>query len=128
MHSKLSALKRYCVVTLLLLSLTLSLAGCKKDKLIVKDVKHFSEIGHVATNAYDGGWGLTLYPDGLADLLPGGDISYRGTYDIKGSRIKVKTEQNKQTFTFEIISDTEIREKSTGVRLGNLYYSAKAPQ
>jgi hypothetical protein len=118
MRSKFSALTSYFLAALLIISLTFSLSGCKKDQLTVKDVTYFQQIGHVATNAYDGGWGLTLHPDGRADLLPGGDVSYRGSYDIKGSRIKVKTEQNTQTYTFEVISDTEIREKSTGLMLG----------
>jgi hypothetical protein len=91
--------------------------GCKKDQLIVNEEKSYSQVDHVATNAYDGGWGLTLRPDGIADVAPGGDIVYRGTYKINGSKIKVKTEQNAGSYTFEIISETEIREKEYGTLL-----------
>lgn len=97
--------------------LLLSASGCKKDKLEVNEEKNYFEIDHVSTGPYDGGWSLTLYPDGTADVVPGGDISYRGPYKINGSKIKIKTEQNSGSYTFEIISDTEIREKEYGIRL-----------
>ena len=92
--------------------------GCKKDKLEVNEVKEYGEVGHIPTGPYDGGWALTLQPDGIAEVNPGGDIRYRGTYKIKGDEVKVKTEQNSETYTFEVISETEIREKSSGVTLG----------
>jgi len=91
--------------------------GCKKDQLIIDRTKEYKEVGHVPMDAYDGGWRLTLKPDGVADVNPGGDIVYRGTYKINGSKIKVKTPQDDRSYTFEIISETEIREKKTGVRL-----------
>jgi hypothetical protein len=97
--------------------LSFIISGCKKDKMEVTEEKRFSQVGHVATNAYDGGWWLSLSPDGRADLLPGGDISYRGTYKIQGAKIKVKTEQGSQSFTFIIVSDVEIREKEYGTVL-----------
>lgn len=95
--------------------------GCKKDQLVVNEQKHYSQVDHVPGNAYDGGWELTLQPGGIAEVLPGGDIVYRGTYKINGSRIKVKTEQDSNSYTFEIISETEIKEKEYGtlLRLNN---------
>ena len=96
----------------------LTTTGCKKDKLEVNEIKEYREVGHVPVDAYDGGWALTLQPDGVADVNPGGDILYGGTYKINGSKIKVKTPQNSGSYTFEIISESEIREKSSGVILG----------
>lgn len=58
---------------------------------------------------------LTLNPDGTADITPGGDIRYRGTYKINGSTIKVKTEEN--SYSFEIISEIEIKSKEFGTLL-----------
>lgn len=91
--------------------------GCKKDQLVVNEEKEFSQVDHVPGNAYDGGWTLTLRPDGVADVLPGGDIVYRGTYKINGSKIKVKTKQNSGSYTFNIISETDIKEKESGTLL-----------
>lgn len=93
------------------------LAGCKKDQLTIDQTKEYREVGHVPMDAYDGGWRLTLQPDGVADVNPGGDIVYRGTYKINGSRIKVETPQDAGSYTFEIISETEIRERKSGVML-----------
>lgn len=105
----------YLPIALFLFILTT--IGCKKDKLDVNEVKEYSQIDHVPGNAYDGGWSLTLQPDGTAEVNPGGDIRYRGTYKINGSRIKVKTPQNSGSYTFEIISGTEIKEKEFGTLL-----------
>ena len=96
----------------------ITITSCKKDKLEVKELREYREVGHVPTNAYDGGWGLNLQPDGVADVNPGGDILYRGTYKITGSKINVKTPQNSGVYTFEIISESQIREKSTEAILG----------
>ena len=117
MTMKLKLLKASCLPIVLFLFI-LTAIGCKKDKLEVNEVKEYSEVGHVPTNAYDGGWALTLQPNGVAEVNPGGDIRYGGTYKINGSKIKVKTEQNSGSYTFEIISETEIREESSGVTLG----------
>lgn len=105
----------YLVIALFLFILTTT--SCKKDKLDVKEVKEYSQVDHVPGHAYDGGWALTLQPNGVADVLPGGDIVYRGTYKINGSKIKVKTPQNSGSYTFEIISETEIKEKDYGTLL-----------
>ncbi|RYE18404.1 MAG: hypothetical protein EOP45_14195 [Sphingobacteriaceae bacterium] len=102
------------VVLLLFILMT---TGCKKDQLTINEEKEYAQINHVPSNAYDGGWRLTLRPDGAADVLPGGDMVYSGTYKIAGSRIKVKTEQNSGSYTFEIISETEIKEIASGTLL-----------
>ncbi|MFP5080671.1 hypothetical protein [Pedobacter sp. JCM 36344] len=114
---KLKLLQASCLPIVLFLFI-LTTTGCKKDKLEVNEVKEYREVGHIPMNAYDGGWALTLQHNGVAEVNPGGDIRYGGTYKINGSKIKVKTEQNSGTYTFEIISESEIREESSGVTLG----------
>jgi hypothetical protein len=110
-------LKASCLPIVLFLFI-LMITSCKKDKLEVNEVKEYSQVGFVRTDPYFGGWTLTLKPDGVAEVNPGGDIRYGGTYKINGSKIKVKTEQNSGLYTFEIISEREIREQSSGVTLG----------
>ncbi len=90
-----------CYLFIVAFLFILTTAGCKKDKLEVNEVKEYREVDHVPTNAYDGGWGLTLQPDGVADVNPGGDIVYRGTYKINGSKIKVKTQQDAGSYTLK---------------------------
>lgn len=98
--------------------LLLSATGCKKDKIDVKEVKEYVEDKQMSPgDLYGGAMHLTLNPDGTADIVPGGDISYRGTYKINGVRIKVKTQQNSGSYTFEIISDEEIKSKEYGTVL-----------
>lgn len=92
-------------------------SSCEKDKLEVNEVKEYFQEGYAMENPYDGGWQLTLSPNGIADILPSGDIRYRGTYKINGSKIKVKTPQDSRTYTFEILSETEIKEKKYGTVL-----------
>ena len=104
-------------LTFSVLLFTFIISGCKKDKLEVTEEKIFSQVDHVSTNPYDGGWSLSLRPDGTAELLPGGDIVYGGTYKIQGAKIKVKSEPGSQSFTFIIVSDVEIREKEYGTVL-----------
>ena len=97
------------------LMLILFLYACKKDQLIVDHDKHFISTDHKVdiNNPFDGGWGLKLSSNGVAQLTPSGDIYYVGTYKINGKNITVKTDQ--QTFKFEILSETEIKEKKYGI-------------
>ncbi len=104
-------------LSFLLFSFLFITAGCKKDQLQVDMVKQYVEMNHTPNNPYDGGWSLTLSPGGTADIVPGGDIAYRGTYKINGSKIKVKTEQNSGTYNFNIINQTEIKESKFGITL-----------
>jgi hypothetical protein len=113
---KLKLLKTNCFPILLFLFI-LTTVGCKKDQLRVDQEKEYVEVSHQPTNPYDGGWNLILQPNGTADVIPTGDIIYRGTYKINGSTIKVKTEQNSGSYAFEIISETEIKEKEFGAVL-----------
>ncbi len=112
----LTSLKSISLANVFLLIIITSV-GCKKELLIVNETKTFQEIDHVSKHRFDNGWSLTLKPDGTADILPGGDIYYRGAYKISGNNIKVTTEQNAGPFEFEIISAAEIKEKQYGVRL-----------
>lgn len=101
---------------IILVAITLfCLNACKKDKLSVDQEKEFWEVDHASMNAYDGGWRVTLKPDGIADILPSGDIVYGGTYKIRGDQLKIKTDD--ETFEFKILSDTEIKEKEYGTIL-----------
>ncbi|MGV8877922.1 MAG: hypothetical protein ACOH2A_02700 [Sphingobacteriaceae bacterium] len=98
--------------------LLLSAIGCKKGKLEVKEVREFIEDKQISPgDVYGGAMHLTLNPDDTADIVPGGDISYRGTYKINGASIKVKTQQNSGSYTFEIISEEEIKSKEYGTVL-----------
>ncbi len=83
-----------------------SLQACK-DALEVNVEKTFMEQGKTSSEIGFGGIILTLYPGGRADILYGGDIVYRGTYKIKGSKLEVKEEGN--VTKFKVISDTELR-------------------
>lgn len=116
---KLNLFKTHFLSVFFFISILTLAMGCKKDQLIVNKEKVYAEARTETTsnNPYMGGWRLTLQPDGVADVLPSGDIVYRGTYKINGSTIKVKTEQNSGEYTFEIISETEIKEKQFGTVL-----------
>lgn len=113
MNQKFTAIKTF--IALLIIAIFL-LSSCKKDQLTVDQEKIFSQTDFKAsTNPYDSGWQLTLKPDGVADILPGGDIWWRGTYKISGSLITVKADN--VTYKFEILSKTEIKDKTYGVVL-----------
>ena len=119
MKSKSTSFKTL-VCSILIVTLILFLSACKKDKLSIDEEKRFSEVGFKFDPSfpYNGGWGLTLKPDGAAEVAPGGDIYYRGTYKISGKTLTVTTDQTK--FKFEILSETEIKETQYGaiLRLG----------
>ncbi len=108
----LNSLKSIIFPSVILLFI-ITIGGCKKDVLTVNEIKTFQEIDHVSEYRFDSEWSLTMKPDGTADILPGGDIYYRGDYKISGNNIKVTTEQNAGSFDFEIISVTELSEKNT---------------
>jgi hypothetical protein len=114
---KLRPFKTYFLPVVIFISVVIFAGGCKKNQIKVDQTREYTEVGHTPQNAYDGGWALTLQPDGVADVNPGGDVRYRGTYTINGSKIKVKTEQNAGSYTFEIISESEIKETEFGAIL-----------
>lgn len=113
MNQKLTAIRTF--IALFIISIFL-LSSCKKDQLSVDQEKVFLQKDFKAsTNPYDSGWQLTLKPGGVADILPGGDIWWRGTYKISGSLITIKADN--VTYKFEIVSKTEIKDKTYGVVL-----------
>lgn len=114
---KIHFFKSYGLPAFIFLTLLTFTIGCKKDQLVVNEEKVYSEVGAGSNPNSLGGWGLTLRPDGTADIVPGGDIAYRGTYKINGASINVKTEQNSGSYTFKIISNTEIKESKYGTVL-----------
>jgi len=95
----------------------LFLCACEKDQLVIDQDKHYVQADYQfdVSNPYAGGWGLKLSTDGTAEVVPSGDIYYVGTYKINGKNITVKADQ--QTFKFEILSRTEIKEKKYGTLL-----------
>lgn len=105
--------------SLVLICLTvILLAACKKGKIEVNETKVFVqavEPSHINTNPELGGWSVRLKPNGTAEIAPGGDIVFSGRYTINGAYLKIKTEY--QTFDFDILSETEIKERRYGVLL-----------
>lgn len=101
----------------LIISTFFLISACKKDQLTVKQEKEFLQVGfkYDPSFPFNSGWQLTLKPDGIADVLPGGDIIYRGTYKINGSLLTVKVDN--ETYKFDIINQNEIKEKSSGTIL-----------
>lgn len=100
-------MKNIYILTALFIGINI-LIFCKKDQLNIDREKTYvqNEPQPIVANSYFGGWYLTLYPDGVADINPGGDIVYRGTYKISGSSLKIKIEQD--SYKFRIISSTKI--------------------
>lgn len=94
---------------LLMLIMLISLSACKKDALKVDTEKRYVQKSNApATDLAGGGMTLVLKPDGVADFVPGGDIAYRGTYDISGKKITVKIPDLDKKYRFTIISDQEL--------------------
>lgn len=88
--------------------------SCKK--LEIEETKHFYQKDFVLTNPIMGGYSLTLNPDKTADIVPSGDIMYTGNYKQSGGKIIVTTREGKK-YEFKVISDTEIEEKESGIRM-----------
>ena len=89
--------------------LTLStcfLHACK-DTLEINADKAYVEQGKISSEIGFGGIKLTLYPDGAAGILYGGDIFYQGKFNVKGNILQV--EEGKTLTKFKIISNTELR-------------------
>ena len=101
----------------LLLALSVFLSACKKDKIEVDHEKVFTQkdLPQITTPDYASVWQLILKPGGAAEIRPGGNAVYQGKHDIKGSLLKVKTDDT--TFEFDILNDTEIKEKKYSVIL-----------
>jgi len=113
MNQKLTATRTF--IALFIISIFF-LSSCKKDQLVVDQEKVFLQVDHGDSGfPYDSSWHLTLKLGGVAEILPGGDIWWRGTYKINGSLITVKADN--VTYKFEILSETEIKDKTYGVVL-----------
>lgn len=112
---KLKLFRNYFIPVFVCISMLLVAGGCKKDKISVDEIKEYEQEVAKVQGVQESGWWVTLNPDGSADILPAGDIVYRGTYKINGARLKLKTDQS--SFDFDIISQTEIKEKKYGVTL-----------
>ena len=113
MNKKLQLRKILLVFTVLLITFT----ACKKDALKIDIEKNYTEQKTTpATDLAGGAMHLSLKPDGIADINPGGDIVYRGTYNISGKKIPVKIPDMDMTYKFTVISELEL-ESETGVRL-----------
>ncbi|WP_157255435.1 hypothetical protein [Pedobacter sp. Leaf216] len=79
--------------------------SCKK--LTVKEEKTFYEINVLKPDGYlTSAIRVTLMVDSKADIVPGGDVAYRGTYKIKGKKLTVTSGKE---YEFEITSETEIK-------------------
>jgi len=112
--------KPYFLPVLFFTLITIIAVGCKKDKITVDQEKSFLQVDPPRTvnNSLEGGsMHVTLKPGGVADINPGGDILYRGTYKIKGDQLKIKVSDFKDDFEFKILSETDIKEKNSGVVL-----------
>ncbi|MDN3588686.1 hypothetical protein QWY86_18535 [Pedobacter aquatilis] len=116
MKSK-SIILKTAIFNISLIVIILLMNSCKKEQLKIDQEKKFSQVDFKfdPTFPYDGGWGLTLKPNGVADIIPGGDIYYRGNYKISGKNLTVTTDHT--TFKFDILSETEIKEKQYGTIL-----------
>lgn len=112
--------KSHLLSVLFFALITIAAVGCKKDKITVDEEKSFVQVDPPRTvnNTLEGGsMHVTLKPDGVAEINPGGDILYRGTYKIKGDQLKIKVSDFKDDFEFKILSETDIKEKESGVVL-----------
>lgn len=99
-----------CKLIACVLLLTICFTACKKDALKVNEEKRYAQ-----TNAQpptDPILGtavhLTLKPNGRADILPGGDIVWAGSYDISGTKLTVKVDELDMKFRFTIVSEEEL--------------------
>ena len=98
---------------LLTLMMFISLNACKKDALKVDTEKRYvGETSAPPTDLAGGAMSLVLKPGGVADINPGGDIVYRGSYDISGKKITVKIPDLEMKFRFTIITDQELEAES----------------
>ncbi|MBS7565801.1 hypothetical protein KHS38_15445 [Mucilaginibacter sp. Bleaf8] len=93
-----------------LLVLVLLLSACKKDALKVDEEKHYEQVNaSPSTDPIIGSAiSLTLKPDGVGDIVPGGDIRWNATYKISGKKLTVAVKDIDHKFEFTIISDDEI--------------------
>jgi ureidoglycolate hydrolase len=110
-------MKKY--FTLLILTLLIAVASCKKEDLATEQT--FVEQSHQTTDTSVPSWMgngnmvLTLLPDNKVNFLPGGDIIYGGSYAAGFNTITVIVEG--KTYKFDVISKTELRYEKNRVLL-----------
>jgi len=101
--------KSYLINLCFVLIAVLGLAACKKDALKVDTEKYYVQASSApVTDLLGGGMSLTLKPNGTADINPGGDIVWSGTYNISGKKITVKVPDINIKYNFTIVSNDEI--------------------
>jgi hypothetical protein len=88
----------------------LSLVGCKKDALQIREEKSYHQVNAAPTTdrLLGNAVSLTLKPGGSALINPGGDIMWSASYKISGSKIKVHVPDLDKNYQFTIISDNEL--------------------
>lgn len=108
-------MKKICLSLLLLFCI--GITACTQQKLKIDVDKTFVEtnVEPPANPMMGNKFILTLHPDGKAGVLAGGDMMRQGTYKIDGSSLVVEEEKN--TYKFEIISETELKKLDNGAIL-----------
>lgn len=85
------------------------LLSCSK-KLDVNEEMTFMQVNGGGYGEYSGPMHIGLRPDGRAFFYPGsGDIVWDGYYKIKGKKLKYMDRDRDTDYTFEIISETELK-------------------
>lgn len=94
----------------LMLLVLLSLSACKKDALTIDAEKIYvqSNAAKATDPMFSNALYLSLKPDGIAGINPGGDIIYQASYKIKGDKITVSVTDFNMKFKFIVISDSEL--------------------
>ncbi|WP_026309813.1 hypothetical protein [Niabella aurantiaca] len=83
--------------------------SCSK-KLDVNEDMTFTQVNGSGYGEYSGPMHIELRSDGRAFFYPGsGDIVWDGYYKIKGGKLKYKDPNRETGYTFEIISETELK-------------------
>jgi len=103
-------MKKYIVCFFCLFAVVATLAACKKDALEVTKDSYYIQVnaGPQTDPLISTATTLMLRPGGIADIMPGGDIVWRGTYKISGKRLTVTVKELETKFRFTIISATEL--------------------
>lgn len=101
----------------LFLAIALCTTACKKDQLRVDTEQTFIQDNFKfdTSSPYFGPWVVTLQPNKQVEIVPGGDIRYRGKYKVNGNKLKIETDE--VSYEFEILSENQIKEKQYGTTL-----------
>jgi hypothetical protein len=91
-----------------LLSMIVLLTACKKDAMEVKEEKRFVQVNAAPSDPMFGGVSLTLRPNGVGTINPGGDIVWPASYKIRGNKLSMKVQEINSEFKFTIVSSEEL--------------------